>query len=469
MSQLIVFIHGIGSSSKAWNQFINVLKTDTDTQDFQEYHPNNNKVKNDKIYFYLYQYESNKFNRFLPYKWLYKKMTGKIHNSDLSLDALSDAFKGELINLSGNFEKLHIVAHSMGGVMTMSILTQLFKEDNSDTNLTNKLNKILLYGSPLKGSDEPKTIQNILTRKFPSQTLLDLKTNSNIIRRLSEKISNHSTALKSKFQIKYIAGYDSRIIPLTEEYVNNFGSFKQINGGHSKIIQPKTSSDSSFGNFKKFISTPFLAGCIPITFDQPVTNKTHNKYLSNDNLPYISRSHYQEVTNTKDFETEKTLYTQIFNKKDFHGLIISGEGGIGKTRLMLEIAELARKEDWLIYEINFNIENFNEITLIEGYKYCFIFDYIEESLIFDISEIRQFIEKYRDNTQIRIIANARNISKDDRRINDYYNDFVRFEINTSDPHEQRYIEFVIQKMFSKYDILDLPASLLTKPSFAVFI
>lgn len=196
--------------------------------------------------------------------------------------------------------------------------------------------------------------------------------------------------------------------------------------------------------------------------------RVHVKYLSSDELPYISRSQFKKDNGkiNDKFESEIDLYNQIFNENKYHGLIIWGEGGLGKTRLMRELAGMANENTWHVYEIISNNIAFDSFPLDDDKKYCFIIDYIEEKN-FDIAKIRDFVTRY-DN--VKVIANARNISIDNNNINTDNSNFRHFTIDiVKNENEKLYIQYIVKKILAKKNISNIPIELLRKPSFAVFI
>lgn len=250
MSSITIFIHGIGSSNKAWEKFIKVQKKDNFTKHMKEYFHNETAIIENEDYYYLYGYESKKFFNFPGNEFFQEKIKGKTNPGKVPIINHSNTFLYEITELVDLFTDINIVAHSMGGVITMKMITTLIVENNQ---AKNKIKTCILYGSPLKGSEDPFFLES-LWRKASSEILKELKPNSLTITELLKQIDTYSEILKKDFNIHFIAGdADPRIVEITKKFANKFGTFKQIKGGHSEIITPKDINSPSFISYKNII------------------------------------------------------------------------------------------------------------------------------------------------------------------------------------------------------------------------
>ena len=212
MAQLVIFIHGIGSSNEVWNSFIETKKIDNETKSFIEYKNNITNPEKGKFYYYLYEYKSEK----LKINWLKKIYLEKIEGiktaDTLSIKNHKNTFSTFIENISVKFSSIHIIAHSMGGIIGLHSIFEFIQSNNS---VKNKISNFLLYGSPLKGSNDPKYLENIISSKNTSEILKELKPDSLNITSLLQLIEKHKIELKNNYKITFIAGdADSRIIEI---------------------------------------------------------------------------------------------------------------------------------------------------------------------------------------------------------------------------------------------------------------
>ncbi|MFW2609571.1 hypothetical protein [Aliarcobacter butzleri] len=253
MSSISIFIHGIGSDKKVWKNFLKRKKEDNETKKYNEYILNNTTIENEQYYYFLYEYKSKKFSSIFGSSWIKTKFIGISDPGDITIDSHSETLryflKDEIIP---NFDNIYIVAHSMGGILTVNALLKFI--ENGEKNCLKKISSCILYGSPLKGSDDPSYLESIFNNKISSNILKELKPHSTTINNLLTNLDKNSSFLKKELDIFFINGdADPRIIDIDEKFINKFGIFKQIAGGHSEIVTPKNISDVSFTSYKNIL------------------------------------------------------------------------------------------------------------------------------------------------------------------------------------------------------------------------
>jgi hypothetical protein len=158
----------------------------------------------------------------------------------------------------------------------------------------------------------------------------------------------------------------------------------------------------------KWFSVDEKFGFIPIQNKPQVAS--FRSFLEEDSLPFYNRSrHLQKVPNDNIQSEEQLL--EMLEDTSLHGLIITGNGGSGKTRLTLELGRLAKKKDWLVFRCNstVNSEKLTKLgeTIADDTKVLLLMDYVEIQKHFaDIVENLQTInDNY--NFQLKYIANCR--------------------------------------------------------------
>ena len=81
---------------------------------------------------------------------------------------------------------------------------------------------------------------------------------------------------------------------------------------------------------------------------------TFRSYLSNDKLPYYSREeHLRKMPAREGAEIlDEAHLLGLLEHGQLEGLILTGGGGVGKSRLMLEVGRLALDKGWLVLRIS---------------------------------------------------------------------------------------------------------------------
>jgi len=299
-------------------------------------------VENNKIYYHLYEYNSEIINKSKIKKFINEKLSGNKHAGDITIDKHSKTFENYLEMISDEFENINVVAHSMGGIILMNMLFGIIE---TNTKLIKKIDKCILYGSPLNGSNEPNELKKLLKLDISTDILNELKPNSNTISKLKQNIEKKSKNLQKNFQIIFISGdSDSRIIDVKEETINKFGKFMQISGGHSEIIRPNLSSPS-FISFKKFLLNSTETQLISIQ-NEDVIIKLNPEYLIKINdlgikLNHINKDNiylddifiYPDLQDIEDKKKLKINSGKLLNREKYKKCILFGDDVSGKTSL----------------------------------------------------------------------------------------------------------------------------------------
>ena len=194
--------------------------------------------------------------------------------------------------------------------------------------------------------------------------------------------------------------------------------------------------------------------------EAPYEKSAYRKNLYHAKLPFISRETFNQQNPKYLIETETDIFDKVFGQDNLNdGILLYGKGGVGKTRLMLELGYKAKKEKWIVLIVTKNLTNLNSLDLVPHKKYCLIFDYIEENSHFTTDILDNLEELYKDTT-IKIISNCRSSYL---MHNDVPKRFEKVDLSSSD----YYLKFVTRNILKD---LELPDEYINvKPSFAVFI
>ncbi|MCJ8268101.1 MAG: hypothetical protein MJK04_01740 [Psychrosphaera sp.] len=150
-----------------------------------------------------------------------------------------------------------------------------------------------------------------------------------------------------------------------------------------------------------------IEGLLPFT-DDDTKAKGFSPFLHKSTLAYLP---------SDDIEQQPQQLLKRFDDQNTTGLIITGVGGIGKTRLVLETGRTAQqhktngKADWLVLQINASrcdqtaIDRLVKRIPVEQ-RVLFLCDYAEAQQ--KLTEILQAIQEHNDNgSQLNYIANCR--------------------------------------------------------------
>ena len=209
---------------------------------------------------------------------------------------------------------------------------------------------------------------------------------------------------------------------------------------------------------------------------KPQKEKKSNKkikyqdYLESNNLPYVSRDVFlEQEPSLVDFISEAFIIEELLDDDSYEGGIIFGEGGVGKTRLMLEIGQLALDLGWVVIKVLPEAEFVEDLlpVLDAERNYLLLFDYIEENISFD-SEVVSKLTRENDALNIRALANCRYTY---RASSNFPDSFLQIELRDSEA-ESKYRDFVVREitneLIQEFDLIN-PDFFNIKPSFAVFL
>ena len=420
MAQLVIFIHGIGSNNEVWNSFLQTKRIDSDTKNFIEYQKNITNLEKGKSYYYLYEYKSKKLNTNFIKKFYLEKIRGIKTADALSMKEHKNSFISFIENISPNFSSIDIIAHSMGGIIVLHSILEFIESNNL---VKNKMSNFLLYGSPLKGSNDPEYLENIISSKNTSEILKELKPNSLTITSLLQLIEKHKTELKNKHKVTFIAGdSDSRIIEISKEFIEEFATFRQISGGHSEIISPKNLADETFLIYKtcilkknkilnadndyKKLADKLLKNYISLKIDEFRSESNTLNTLHKDVFVNIF-----DMTNNSNLVNEENNLEYLYNLcKDKIPKFLLSNYGMGKSTIVKQL--------------------FQYINLKNEKKVLFIKLHLKElKHFYTISEENQFFKKIFTSKIFEEVFSSENEEKIPdiykKDIYNYYHDLLK--------------------------------------------
>jgi hypothetical protein len=152
-------------------------------------------------------------------------------------------------------------------------------------------------------------------------------------------------------------------------------------------------------------------GLIPL--DESLYRGTFRSYLDSEKLPYYSLAQHLKVDAPPqgiDIPDEVGMLGRL-EDGDTTGLVITGSGGIGKTRLTIELGRLAREKGWLVLRVLSHVGDDALERLAEHITpdtpVLLLLDYIEERRDFTalVEKLNDLNDTY--SLRLRYVASCR--------------------------------------------------------------
>ncbi|MFN5398341.1 MAG: hypothetical protein ACK5RE_11850 [Pseudanabaena sp.] len=146
---------------------------------------------------------------------------------------------------------------------------------------------------------------------------------------------------------------------------------------------------------------------------EKISQGAFREYLSSEKLPYYSRSAHLSIDPAPENVAipDEVALLQRLDSRDLTGLIITGSGGFGKTRLMLEIGRLALADNWLVFRVRERLkaDGIYQLakTIEPSQKVLLLIDYVETQQ--DFAELLETMNELNEDEdfQFKYIANCR--------------------------------------------------------------
>ncbi len=195
-------------------------------------------------------------------------------------------------------------------------------------------------------------------------------------------------------------------------------------------------------------------------------------YLSDNVLPYFSLdAFYARKSAALQPFSERWIIEQLLDHDQYEGGIIIGKGGIGKTRMMLQLGMVAHEKEWNVVVLNrhFELSNLRELGIyfsqLEYKKHFILIDQFESCSWFDDQFLDDLAAYCPGAEEIRFLTNCRSSYQ--------FLGYSHYLVINLDEHtaQSDYEKWVIRNLLKE---LDAPASLkqcsgIKTASFAVFL
>jgi len=141
--------------------------------------------------------------------------------------------------------------------------------------------------------------------------------------------------------------------------------------------------------------------------------ESFKQFLRAETLPFFSRSRFRQEQGSTFAGTEEELISALQQNGQDEALVLSGPGGVGKTRLAIEIARTLQQPDCLALSLSQRAGPEAIATLArassEPCKVVFVLDYAESTI--RLADLAGAIRTANDNGHVfRIVATCRSSS-----------------------------------------------------------
>jgi hypothetical protein len=151
-------------------------------------------------------------------------------------------------------------------------------------------------------------------------------------------------------------------------------------------------------------------GVIPIR-DARYASQSFRRFLLSDSLPFFSREQFLDEHTTLRIKREEEIVEALDRQAGLEGVILTGAGGVGKTRLGLELCDRLSKRGWLALRLTERGVSASISDLIRAHLepagLALFLDYAEKAD--DLAGIIEEVGRVNDSGshRIRLIATCR--------------------------------------------------------------
>jgi Palmitoyl protein thioesterase len=303
MKKLVLFIHGLGGSAKGtWKSFPALIGSDPALAD---------------------QYDVAAF----------EYSTGGL-GSKPSLAKIAAILKTELDNRYPTYPDIALIAHSQGGLVARYYIAERL---NSEQPL--RVSRLLTFATPHQGSGFATWLRRV---PFASQQGEDLDPNSEFLQTLAVAWGQAKPEQRGLLT-KYVVAAGDAIVGQVSAMGQWDPGYEVVGGdGHLAVVKPETADHTSFLIARKFLlEDGRRPGGVEPDYRPPrlrfnyVEAKESTRFIySARALPLIGR------------EAEKDLLADFLGgpEQPFRWMVMVGSGGVGKSRLALELCLSVRSE-----------------------------------------------------------------------------------------------------------------------------
>jgi hypothetical protein len=151
-------------------------------------------------------------------------------------------------------------------------------------------------------------------------------------------------------------------------------------------------------------------GIVPIR-DKKFESQSFRRFLFGESLPFFSREKYLAESSGQQVTREEHLVSNLAADRGDEALILAGVGGVGKTRLGLELCDRLSKLGWLTLRLTDNATSASVTELVQAHaetaQIVLFSDYAERAD--DLSAIAEEISLINEGNshRVRLISTCR--------------------------------------------------------------
>ena len=322
----IIFIHGLASRPKAWDQLIALLRTDQDL-------PN------------IFECETFEYNsRIVGNRLLTRVPTYR---------TVADKLRTRYERYTEMYDSLIFVTHSQGGLVLQTFLVGMLADGNGAS--LGRIRRIILIACPNEGSAIfllPRRVLGVFLPHVQERRLRPLNEEvSDVHRRVIHQIAEAGSLSASSCPIPIMAfaAESDGIVRRASAY----GSFRRngvLPGNHKTVIRLDSHQQPGYLDLRNDLlhgleeieraadtGKTMTRKTISIDMESAVTNYTLDS-IPNENRPIhnLPQEEYSQFVG-RDLETEALLRKLAPDDRTWL-VMIDGIGGVGKTALAVEVA-----------------------------------------------------------------------------------------------------------------------------------
>jgi hypothetical protein len=303
MTKLVLFIHGLGGTADGtWKKFPQLLREDAGLADHYDVA--------------TFEYPTGAFG------------------SKPSLPICAASLKTEIENRYPGYSDIALIAHSQGGLVARSYIAERL---NSEQPL--RVSRLLTFATPHQGSGFATLLKWV---PLTSQQTDDLDPNSEFMRALG--VAWGQAKADRRVLTKYVGAAGDAIVGQVSAMGPWSPGYEVVGGdGHLAVVKPETDDHTSFLIAKRFLLEDSLEpGGVEADYTAPL--------LSLPFLPSVELTRFTFSARALPFmgrEAEEHILADFLEGSDqtFRWMVMHGSGGVGKSRLALELC-LAVRNEW---------------------------------------------------------------------------------------------------------------------------
>jgi hypothetical protein len=230
--EIVLFVHGFGSSHKCWSRMIELLEEDPAVAQRYE--------------FRTWDY---------PTKWVELNLLGRIP----SLRELGRALGDELDSPRYHKRRLTLVGHSQGGLIIQSYFASLVQGQEA-ARLSN-IRQAIFLATPSEGSTTGWNLRLLLSTLIHNPQEATLRVLNPDIAEMRSVIQQRilsataDTASCWRVPIHAFCGLQDNVVPEASAR-GPFGSVKRVPGDHFSILKPTNRNDPRYAEFAELLIEP---------------------------------------------------------------------------------------------------------------------------------------------------------------------------------------------------------------------